>query len=333
MQEESQKKKRGRKAKVIDESTPVKEGYFGAKEELAVKQYLSKDLTEREKNKIFETILEPCFRELVNGVLQMPKFQKIVIIGSNEEQLREDAFYHLVFQIHKYDPNRIGKNGQLAKAYSYLGTVVKNYFLQIKIQNDSLIAKHGGMLDVDDLNDQIPDNRRDPKDFDDLKRNLVEQLDKTLLAKRMNKNDLIVGHTLKYMLSNWHRIEFKTKNEFIRQLCYYTQLNPPVVARSLKKFKTLVYDFLMQPVKPQKNKEDKPKVKATSTLDKIITQAFTTEDLKEGKNLVCDYLQNTKINIENKESMIEEIKSAKSLNDFHRYLSNSLLKYEGLGLN
>lgn len=331
MQEQSQKKKRGRKPQ-NPETTP-KEGYWNSKEEEAVKLYLSNTLSERDKSKLFETVLEPCFRELVNGILQMPKFQKMIILGSNEEQLREDAFYHLVFQCTKYDPERIGKNNQKTKAYSYYGTIVKNYFLQIKIQNDSLIAKHGGILDIDDLGDQIPDNRRNSEDFQDFKKNLIDQLEKTLLAKRMNKNDLIVGHTLKYMLSNWDKIEFNTKNEFIRQLCYYTQLNPPVVARSLKKFKSLVYDYLIQPAKPKKSKQDKPKVKVTSTLDKIITQAFTTEDLKEGKKIVCEYLENTKINIEDKETMIKNIKSSKSLNDFHKYLANSLLKYEGLGLN
>lgn len=256
---EVQKKKRGRKPKNADGTspTPVKIEYFGHIQEEALKLYLAKTLSERQRNELFQTVLEPCFRELISGVLQMPMFQKMIIIGTSEEQLKEDAYYHLVFQLEKFDPNRIGKTGKPAKAYSYLGTVVKNFFLGLKIVNDGLIAKHGGMLDVDELSDHIQDTGRDPAEFEDLKKNIVDQLDKALLAKRLNKNDLIVGHTLKYMLSNWHKIEFQTKNEFIRQLCHYTQLNPPVVARSLKKFKSLVYDFLMQPatIKPKKTKK------------------------------------------------------------------------------
>jgi hypothetical protein len=110
---------------------------------------------------------------------------------------------------------------------------------------------------VDEIGEHIPDNRRNPEEFEELKKGLVAQLEKTVETKRLNKNDLIVGNTLKYMLSNWHRLEFQSKNEFVRLLCHYTQLNPPVVARSLKKYKSLVYDMLVQPKGKSKKKQKK----------------------------------------------------------------------------
>ena len=249
----SEPKRRGRKPKPGNLSTKE---YFGNTQEEAIKKYIKEDLTKQQKNELFRDIIDPALKALVKGVLKMPKFQKI--IGITSEQLEEDAYYHVVFQITKFNPDKIGKTGDPVKAFSYLGTVVKNYVLGVKIQNDGQIANHGGILNVDDLGDYLTDTGKNPIDFEEFKGDIITQLEKSIDGKRLNKNDLVVGNTLKYMLINWHRLEFQSKNEFVRLLCHYTQLNPPVVARSLKKYKNLVYDLLAYPVgKPRKIKKIK----------------------------------------------------------------------------
>ena len=55
-------------------------------------------------------------------------------------------------------------------------------------------------------------------------------------------NDVIVVNTLKYMLVNWHSLDFQSKNDFGRLLVQYTQLSPNVVSTSLKKIKTLMFE-------------------------------------------------------------------------------------------
>jgi hypothetical protein len=239
--------KRGRKPK---EGSVSSKAYFGIIQEDAIKSYLKDNLSLAEKNIIFRDIIDPALKALVKGILRMPKFQKI--IGITADQLEEGAYYHVIFQIEKFNPDKIGKTGEPAKAFSYLGTVVKNYVLGLKIQHDGQIANYGGILNIDDMGDHLPDNSRNPQDFEELKKNIIVQLEKSVDGKRLNKNDLVVGNTLKYMLSNWHRLEFQSKNEFVRLLCHYTQLNPPVVARSLKKYKSLVYDFIIHPNKKLK---------------------------------------------------------------------------------
>ncbi len=313
--------KRGRKP---NPNTVKQEPYFGEREEQAIKDYLSGNLSLVEKNELFKKIINPCLDKLVDGVMTMPKFQKV--LGISREQLKEDAYFHLVFQMEKFKPDRIGKTGEPVKAYSYFGTVVKNFILGLKIANDGAIAHHGGMLDVNALGDHIPDLRRNSGDFEETRQSLILQLEKAIEAKRLNKNDLIVGNTLKYMITNWHKLEFQRKNEFIRLLCHYTQLNPPVVARSLKKYKLLAFDSL--PTKPKK-----AKVKIISTLDSIVSEAFLMTNLGEAKRKVCTYLQSTKINEVDKQTMILEIEFKATLYDFHTYIANALLKYEGLGIN
>lgn len=235
-------KRRGRKP---NPESPISKIYFGDKEEEAIRIYLSGTLSKKLKNDLFQAQIEPKLKDLVKGVMRMPKFQKL--IGINIEQLEEDAYYHLIFQLEKFNPERISaKTGQKVKAYSYFGTIVKNYILGAKIQSDTKIAEHGGDLDVDEMSEtlSLPDDSKNAEHFYTFKEEIIIKLDKALTNKRLNKNDLVVGSTLKYMLTNWDKLEFHTKNEFVRLLGYYTQLNPAIVARSLKKFKSFIVEVL-----------------------------------------------------------------------------------------
>lgn len=231
-------KKRGRKP---DPNGPKR--YFGEREEEAVIEYLTSKI-EEEKNRVFRDILDPALRQLTKGIMRMPKFQKIV--GIPLDQLEEDAYYHVVFQLDKFEIGKINEKGQVIKAYSYYGTVIKNYILGEKIRLDKLVAEQGGLpLDVTTLSDYGAVDDNSEQEFEELREEIVREIDKVIQQRRMNHNDLAVGSSLKYMLSNWHKIEFQSKNEFLRLLCHYCQLEAPIVGRSLKKFKTAIYDKLL----------------------------------------------------------------------------------------
>lgn len=239
-------KKRGRKPKP---GSPTE--YFGQREEEAVKEYLTTQNQHR-KSVIFEEILHPALKELVKGVRRMPKFQKL--IGLNEDYLLEDAYYQVVENMHKFKPGTIGKSGQPSKAYSYYGTIVKNFLLQSKKNADKSINQHGGILDVDDFSDQLAEKVDRTPDFEELKTQLLANLERVLATdKKLNQNDLVVGNALRYMLTNWHKLDFQKKNEFMRILAQYTHLKAAIIARSLKKLKILTYDnFFNPPVKKKK---------------------------------------------------------------------------------
>ena len=119
--------------------------YFNSEVEEVFKKYLT-STNEREKNKLFEEVIDPILRKLVKGVMTMPMFQKI--IGISREVLEEDCYYHVFFNLHKFNPETVGKTGELAKAYSYYGTIARNYILQIKQTLDKQISKQGGMVDI-----------------------------------------------------------------------------------------------------------------------------------------------------------------------------------------
>ena len=251
-----EQKRRGRKA---DPNGPKK--YFGEREEKAVAEYLSTTNVAL-KNQLYRDIIDPALRHLTKGIMRMPKFQKI--IGIPLDQLEEDAYYHVLFQLEKFEVGRVNEAGQIVKAYSYYGTCIKNYILGEKIRLDKQIAEHGGTpLDINNVADYGEEDDSSMQDFEDLRSEIVSEIDKVIEQRRMNTNDLSVGNSLKYMLSNWHKIEFQSKNEFLRLLCQYSQLDAPVVGRSLKKFKTAIYGKLLsrKTIPAIKTPTSKPKIK------------------------------------------------------------------------
>ena len=70
-----------------------------------------------------------------------------------------------------------------------------------------------------------------------------------------------------------------------------------------------------------------------STLTKIAEQVFTAKSCDEAKKIALDYLSESKINEEDRVKMIAEIEQKKDLVKLQIYITNALLKFEGLSVN
>ena len=71
----------------------------------------------------------------------------------------------------------------------------------------------------------------------------------------------------------------------------------------------------------------------TSTLTSIAEQVFVSRNVNEAKAIVTSHIGSTGIKEADKKTIIKNIHGMKSLVRVQSYLCNSLLKYEGLGLN
>ena len=69
----------------------------------------------------------------------------------------------------------------------------------------------------------------------------------------------------------------------------------------------------------------------TSTLATIAQDVFTAPDLATAREIISSHVSNSKIKEEDKQKMLLEVSQIPSLLKLQRYLSNALLKYEGLG--
>ena len=95
--------------------------YFGEEQEQAVVRFLESE-NEDEKNKIFNEYLREPLKIMVESIIRRYKLYRK---DYNFEQIHTDTLSFLMTKISKFDTT---KN---YKAYSYFGTICKNYLMGI----------------------------------------------------------------------------------------------------------------------------------------------------------------------------------------------------------
>ena len=242
--EEKVKKKRGRK--------PSKErkGYFYEEQEQAVVDYISTD-DEREKNKIFNTTLKPAFTKMIESIIR-----RYSLYPPDEEfqQTFDDTMSFLMTKLSCFDPSTN------YKAYSYCGTICKNYLIY-KINQFTKNQKRNESYDSPNDSNQgdINDNIRfsydetDPRMtfLSELTGNTVENIKRILEDKdklRLNENEIKVGMTLINLMTNWDEIFAQmgsnkfNKSSILLFLKETTMLNTKEIRDALKVYKKRYYE-------------------------------------------------------------------------------------------
>lgn len=74
-------------------------------------------------------------------------------------------------------------------------------------------------------------------------------------------------------------------------------------------------------------------MKIKSIFEQISSQVFTMTDLSQAKTFVTEFVSQKGIKEEDKSLILNSIKDIKSIVKFQTYICNSLLKYEGMGMN
>jgi len=115
--EEIQKKKKGRK--------PTVKKYFDEPEENAVRLYLSSNSRE-DKNKIYNEFLKDPLDKMISSIIRRYKLYRK---DMDFEEIHMDTHSFLMTKIDKFKPSKE------KKAYSYFGTICKNYLMG-QIQKD-----------------------------------------------------------------------------------------------------------------------------------------------------------------------------------------------------
>jgi hypothetical protein len=74
-------------------------------------------------------------------------------------------------------------------------------------------------------------------------------------------------------------------------------------------------------------------IKIKSIFEQISEQVFQMKDVNEMKEFTKTFVESKKIKDEDKQRIIQNISEIKTSTAFHRYICNSLLMYEGMGMN
>ena len=194
--EEPVKKKRGRKP-----NPNKKKMYFSDIEEQAVRDYCA-STDDNERNLIFSRILYPAFTKMVESIIRRYTLFKP---GEEFEDTFSDAMGFIVMKMNHYDPS---KN---TKAYSYFGTICKNYLIH---EREKAQERMANTLSYDTVyNESNPDTRQvtmDPFNEQTFAQkmlretaNEIENMVNSPADHSLNENDIKVGNALVHIMRNW----------------------------------------------------------------------------------------------------------------------------------
>ena len=100
--------------------------YFGPEQEKAVVEFLTSDDYE-ERNKIYNTFLKAPLNKMIESIIRRYKLYRK---DYTYEDIHSDTLSFLATKMEKFQPS---KN---KKAYSYFGTICKNYLLGQLLKSD-----------------------------------------------------------------------------------------------------------------------------------------------------------------------------------------------------
>jgi hypothetical protein len=74
------------------------------------------------------------------------------------------------------------------------------------------------------------------------------------------------------------------------------------------------------------------KVKIKSIFEQIAEQVFKMSDVTKIKTFITEFVSEKNINVEDKQTILGNIENLKTTLQIQRYICNSLLQYEGMGV-
>lgn len=236
-------KKRGRKP------NPNKKVYFGEEQEKAFVEYVN-STDQKFRDKIFAQKLYYPFTKMIESIIRR---YNLFTPDEDFEETFFDTMSFLITKINNFDPS---KN---YKAYSYCGTICKNYLILKRTQYSKKIQKQISydLLYPNSENDNRSDINQEKQllEFNtELIDNTISQLQEILLPENVNgltENEVKIGNALLEMMLNWEEIFKYLGSKKFNKSCVlqfirdYTDLPTKDIREGMRKYKEL-YLFTKQ---------------------------------------------------------------------------------------
>ena len=224
-------KKRGRKA--------VKENYFDVREEEAVRKFLIAE-SSYEKNKIYNQFLRSPLYKMISSIIRRYKLYRK---DMDFEEIHTDTHSFLMTKVDKFKPD---KN---KKAYSYFGTICKNYLMGQIIKDQKETNRKISYEDISSSLEERPDLTYriddDVIETDHVINEYLSELKIYIESEQLNDNEKKLGYALIDLFDNYETIfsgadnnKFN-KNVILLSLREMTNLSTKEIRSSIKRFKKL----------------------------------------------------------------------------------------------
>ena len=204
--------------------------YFGAAAQQGVEDFLNAD-TLTKKHKIFNEDLHAPFSKLIENIVFTYRF---INLGEPVESLQLECLSHVYLNLHKYKPEK-------GKAFSYFGTMVKNYL----IQKTTKATKNNTMDYIDEMSENKveqllvdrPEEEQRQLDFNEhLLLSVTKHLDNNLKNIK-NQNEKKVTQALLQLVEYKDELDLYNKKQLYVLLRELTNLPTKKITQSLNKIR------------------------------------------------------------------------------------------------
>ena len=234
-------KKKGRK--------PTQANYFDVREELAVIDFLNAE-TYEEKNKIYNDFLKKPLDKMISSIIRRYKLYRK---DMDFNEIHVDTHSFLMTKIDKFKPDKE------KKAYSYFGTICKNYLMGQIIKDQKETNRK---ISYEDISASIENDEmfsysieNDSLDSVNVIAKFLNELNHTLLNDNLTENEIKLGQALCDLFGDYEQIFIGNdnnkfnKNIILLSLREMTNLSTKEVRGSMKRYKSMYYTLIQNMVK------------------------------------------------------------------------------------
>tara|TARA_R100000664_G_scaffold31141_1_gene44446 strand:- start:5879 stop:6571 length:693 start_codon:yes stop_codon:yes gene_type:complete len=213
--------------------------YFGREQEHAVCMFLTAT-TMNERNDVYRKHLYAPINKMIDSIIRRYKLYRK---GLEFRDIHADTLSFLITKAEKFKPE---KN---KKAYSYFGTICKNYLMGQIIKDQ----KHTNRtISYEDISSSLEERPDQVYYIDTEERNiykfinvLVDEIEEFMSVTSLNENETKIGVALIEVFTNYDEIFLHgegnkfNKNLILLSLREMTNLSTKEIRNSLKKYKVI----------------------------------------------------------------------------------------------
>jgi hypothetical protein len=234
-------KKKGRK--------PTQLNYFDVREEMAVIRFLETDCP-IERNKIYNEFLLKPLDKMISSIIRRYKLYRK---DMDFTEIHTDTHSFLITKIDKFKPSKE------KKAYSYFGTICKNYLMGQIIKDQKETNRK---ISYEDISSSLENDEgfsyyieNDSVDSERIIYHFLIKLELFIKNENLNENEVKLGQALYDLFDNYENIfvgndnnKFN-KNIILLSLREMTNLSTKEIRGSMKKYKNMYFELVQTMIK------------------------------------------------------------------------------------
>ena len=234
-------KKKGRKPKL--------KNYFAEREENAVREYLTANTFE-EKNRIYNEFLKFPLDTMISSIIRRYKLYRK---DMDYDEVHMDTHSFLMTKIDKFKPSKE------KKAYSYFGTICKNYLMgQIMKDQKELHRK----ISYEDISTDLQNSPEmayyiDNEDLtpEEIILKFKEKVKTVMIENKITEQEKKLGQAISDLFDNYKNIfPESSNNKFYKNVVLFelremTNLSTKEIRSSMKRYKKIYLELVQEILK------------------------------------------------------------------------------------